>query len=112
MSKLHIGARSKFIKGSVSQHSFHSENHLFTSTKKQNMCYGIEVIAWDLLVVVAIIMLIVWILGLVHVYTIPTGGLFHIFIVLAVIFLIAWIFVRCCGCGGRYRRRRAGGPIV
>lgn len=108
--------RSKFIKGSESQYPFCSENHLFTFllSKKQNMCYGIEVIAWDLLVVVAIIMLIVWILGLVHVYTIPTGGLFHIFIVLAVIFLIAWIFVRCCGCGGRYRRRRgaAGGPIV
>lgn len=77
------------------------------------MCYGIEVVAWDLLIVVAVIMLIVWILGLVHIYTIPTGGLFHIFIVLAIIFLIAWVFVRCFGCGGRYRRRRAAhGPVV
>ncbi|RUS22733.1 hypothetical protein BC938DRAFT_475202 [Jimgerdemannia flammicorona] len=71
------------------------------------ICGTIEVVAWDLLVIVAIILLIVWILGLVGIYTIPTGGLFHIFIILAVIFLIAWIFVRCC-----YRRGRRSAAVV
>jgi hypothetical protein len=101
--------RSKFIKAIRPIVPFY---HKTQTSSYLNMCYGIEVIAWDLLVIVAIILFIVWILGIVHIYTIPTGGLFHIFIVLAAIFLIAWLFVRCCGCGGRYRRRRAGGPIV
>ncbi|OZJ04456.1 hypothetical protein BZG36_02785 [Bifiguratus adelaidae] len=71
----------------------------------RNMCYGIEVVAWDCLLLVGVILLVVWILGLVGIYTIPTGGLFHIFIALAIIFIIAWLFVRCCY--GRRSVRRA-----
>ncbi|KAL1916723.1 uncharacterized protein VTP21DRAFT_5427 [Calcarisporiella thermophila] len=70
------------------------------------MCTSIAFAAWDGLVVVALILFVVWILGLAHVYTIPTHGLVHVFIALAIIFVIAWIFMRCCG------RRRTAQPAV
>ncbi|GJJ71341.1 hypothetical protein EMPS_03691 [Entomortierella parvispora] len=76
------------------------------------MCGTIECIAWDGLIIVGFILLIVWILGLAGVITIgSTAGLKHIFIVLAVVFIIAWIFTRFC-CGGRRRYGRRGGAIV
>ncbi|KAI1318594.1 hypothetical protein EDD11_006285 [Mortierella claussenii] len=75
------------------------------------MCGTIECVAWDGLIVVGLILLIVWILGLAGVITIgSTAGLKHIFIVLAVIFIIAWIFTRCCY--GRRRGVRGGGVVV
>ncbi|GJJ68977.1 hypothetical protein EMPS_01323 [Entomortierella parvispora] len=76
------------------------------------MCGAIECIAWDGLVVVGIILLIIWILGMAGVVHIgDTAGLKHIFVVLAAIFIIAWIFTRCC-CGGRRRAGRRGGAVV
>ncbi|KAF8925633.1 hypothetical protein BGZ58_000633 [Dissophora ornata] len=75
------------------------------------MCGTIECVAWDGLIVVALIFLIIWILGMAGVITIgDTSGLKHIFIVLAVIFIIAWIFTRCCY--GRRRRGNRGGVVV
>ncbi|KAG0041732.1 hypothetical protein BGZ83_001394 [Gryganskiella cystojenkinii] len=76
------------------------------------MCGTIKCVAWDGLVVVGLILLIIWILGLAGVVHIGnTSGLKHIFIVLAVVFIIAWIFTRCC-CGSRRRGRGGGAAIV
>ncbi|KAF8964447.1 hypothetical protein BGZ46_000786 [Entomortierella lignicola] len=76
------------------------------------MCGTIECVAWDGLVVVGIILLIIWILGMAGAIHIgDTSGLKHIFIVLAVIFVIAWIFTRCC-CGRRRRGINGGGVVV
>ncbi|KAI8346696.1 hypothetical protein B0O80DRAFT_467505 [Mortierella sp. GBAus27b] len=73
------------------------------------MCGSIELAAWDGLIVVGLILLVLWILGLAGVIHVgSTSGLKHIFIALAVIFIVAWIFTRCC-CG---RRRARGGVIV
>ncbi|KAF9382943.1 hypothetical protein CPB97_006853 [Podila verticillata] len=58
------------------------------------MCGTIEWVAFDGLIVVGIILLIIWILSLVGVVHIATGGLQHIFIILAVVFVIAWVFTR------------------
>ncbi|KAG0201507.1 hypothetical protein BGX28_005693 [Mortierella sp. GBA30] len=66
------------------------------------MCGTIEFVAFDGLIVVGVILLVVWILALSGVVTIGTGPLEHIFIVLAVIFIVAWIFTRFCY-GGRGR---------
>ncbi|KAG0311094.1 hypothetical protein BGZ99_010399 [Dissophora globulifera] len=75
------------------------------------MCGTIECVAWDGLIIVGLILLIVWILGVAGVVTIgSTSGLKHIFIVLAIIFIIAWIFTRCCY--GRRRRGTRGGVVV
>ncbi|KAF8935401.1 hypothetical protein BGZ47_009970 [Haplosporangium gracile] len=75
------------------------------------MCGTIECVAWDGLVVVGLILLIIWILGMANVIHVGnTSGLKHIFIALAVIFIIAWIFTRCC-CGRR-RGVRRGGAVV
>ncbi|KAF9920740.1 hypothetical protein FBU30_009348 [Linnemannia zychae] len=68
------------------------------------MCGTIEFIAFDGLIIVGVILLVVWILAICGVVTIGTGALEHIFIILAVIFIIAWIFTRFC-----YGRRRLGG---
>ncbi|KAF9155186.1 hypothetical protein BG015_010768 [Linnemannia schmuckeri] len=69
------------------------------------MCGTIEFIAFDGLIIVGVILLVVWILALCGIFTIGTGALQHIFIILAVIFIIAWIFTRFCYGG----RRRVGG---
>ncbi|KAF9956950.1 hypothetical protein BGZ72_002320 [Mortierella alpina] len=75
------------------------------------MCASLELAAWDGLVVVGLILLVIWILGLANVIHIGnTSGLKHIFIVLAVVFIIAWIFTRCCY--GRRRGRRGGAAVV
>ncbi|KAF9287822.1 hypothetical protein BKA57DRAFT_465511 [Linnemannia elongata] len=71
------------------------------------MCGTIAVVAWDGLIVVGIILLILWILSLANVIHIQTRGLEHIFIALAVVFIIAWIFCRFC-----YHRRRGGRTVV
>ncbi|KAK3842394.1 MAG: hypothetical protein J3R72DRAFT_442954 [Linnemannia gamsii] len=68
------------------------------------MCGIIEVVAWDGLIIVGLILLVLWILSLANVIHIQTAGLEHIFIALAVVFIVAWIFVRFC-----YRRRCCGG---
>ncbi|KAF9148867.1 hypothetical protein BG015_009384 [Linnemannia schmuckeri] len=74
------------------------------------MCGTIECVAWDGLVIVGLILLIIWILGMANVIHVGnTTGLKHIFIVLAVVFIIAWIFTRCCG---RRRGVRRGGAVV
>ncbi|KAI7816036.1 hypothetical protein BC939DRAFT_66498 [Gamsiella multidivaricata] len=74
-------------------------------TSFSNMCSTIACVAWDGLVIVGLILLIIWILSLVNVIHVgSTAGLKHIFIVLAVVFIIAWIFTRFC-----YGRRRGGG---
>ncbi|KAF9354694.1 hypothetical protein BGX34_010853 [Mortierella sp. NVP85] len=66
------------------------------------MCGTIEWVAWDGLVIVGLILLVIWILGLAGVIHVgSTAGLKHIFIILAVIFIVAWLFTRCC-----YHRRR------
>ncbi|KAG0016540.1 hypothetical protein BGZ82_001025 [Podila clonocystis] len=67
------------------------------------MCGTIACVAWDGLIIVGLILLVIWILALLDVVHIANGGLKHIFIILAVIFIIAWIFTRCC-----YGRRRHG----
>ncbi|KAF9913235.1 hypothetical protein BX616_010120 [Lobosporangium transversale] len=73
------------------------------------MCGTIEWVAWDGLIIVGLILLIIWILGLANVIHIGnTSGLKHIFIALAVVFIIAWLFTRCC----YGRRRRARGGVV
>ncbi|KAF9992207.1 hypothetical protein BGZ79_003379 [Entomortierella chlamydospora] len=73
------------------------------------MCGTIEYLAWDGLLIVGFILLVIWILGMAGVIHVGnTAGLKHIFIILAVIFIIAWIFTRCC-CG---RRRRTRGGVV
>ncbi|KAJ3175273.1 hypothetical protein HDU87_006355 [Geranomyces variabilis] len=69
------------------------------------MLAGLELVVWDLLVVVGLILLILWILSLAHVFLVNTGPIKHIFVVLAVLFLALWVLVRCCGCGGRKRGR-------
>ncbi|KAF9134603.1 hypothetical protein BGX30_011819 [Mortierella sp. GBA39] len=75
------------------------------------MCGAIECVAWDGLIVVGLILLIIWILGMANVIHIGnTSGLKHIFIILAIVFIIAWIFTRCC-CGRR-RRGNRGGAVV
>ncbi|KAG0041123.1 hypothetical protein BGZ83_002323 [Gryganskiella cystojenkinii] len=75
------------------------------------MCGTLECVAWDGLIIVGLILLIVWILGLAGVVSIgSTAGLKHIFIILAVIFIIAWIFTRFCY--GRRRYGRRGGVVV
>ncbi|KAF9211872.1 hypothetical protein CPC16_008497 [Podila verticillata] len=72
------------------------------------MCGTIACVAWDGLIIVGLILLVLWILALADVIHVATGGLKHIFIVLAVIFIIAWIFTRFC-----YGRRRHGrGGVV
>ncbi|KAF9130376.1 hypothetical protein BGW39_003125 [Mortierella sp. 14UC] len=72
------------------------------------MCGTIECVAWDGLVIVGLILLIIWILGMANVIHVGnTAGLKHIFIILAVVFIIAWIFTRCC-CGRRRTARRGG----
>ncbi|ORZ04081.1 hypothetical protein BCR41DRAFT_426105 [Lobosporangium transversale] len=58
------------------------------------MCSTIEFVAFDALIVVGVILLIVWILALCGIFTIGTGPLEHLFIVLAIIFIIAWLFTR------------------
>ncbi|KAF9187989.1 hypothetical protein BGZ51_000924 [Haplosporangium sp. Z 767] len=74
------------------------------------MCGTIEWVAWDGLVIVGLILLIIWILGLAGVIHVgSTAGLKHIFIILAVIFIIAWIFTRFCY---RRRTRRHRGAVV
>ncbi|KAI8589202.1 hypothetical protein BDZ88DRAFT_152424 [Geranomyces variabilis] len=70
------------------------------------MLAGLELVVWDLLVVVGLILLVLWILSLAHVFLVNTGPIKHIFVVLAVIFLVLWVLVRCCGCGGRKRGNR------
>ncbi|KAF9084880.1 hypothetical protein BGX29_010714 [Mortierella sp. GBA35] len=73
------------------------------------MCGTIKCVAWDGLVIVGLIFLIVWILSMAGVITIgSTAGLKHIFIILAIIFIVAWIFTRCCGS----RRRGRRGEVV
>ncbi|KAG0055449.1 hypothetical protein BGZ83_008591 [Gryganskiella cystojenkinii] len=71
------------------------------------MCGAIELLAWDGLVIVGAILLILWILALVGVIHIATGGLEYIFLVLALIFIIAWIFTRFCYGGRRCCGSRA-----
>ncbi|CAO3571913.1 unnamed protein product [Mortierella alpina] len=72
------------------------------------MCGTIACIAWDGLVIVGLILLILWILAITNVIHVgSTSGLKHIFIILAVIFIIAWVFTRCC-----YSRRRRNRAIV
>ncbi|KAF9346737.1 hypothetical protein BGX26_001748 [Mortierella sp. AD094] len=76
------------------------------------MCGTIEYLAWDGLVIVGFILLVIWILGMagaIHVGS--TAGLKHIFLILAIIFIIAWIFARCC-CGRRRRVRGGGATVV
>ncbi|KAF9908175.1 hypothetical protein EC991_010196 [Linnemannia zychae] len=70
------------------------------------MCGTIACVAWDGLVIVGLILLIIWILSMANVIHVGnTAGLKHIFIVLAVVFIIAWIFTRCCGARRRGTRR-------
>ncbi|KAJ3172032.1 hypothetical protein HDU88_006844 [Geranomyces variabilis] len=75
------------------------------------MLAGLELVVWDLLVIVGLILLVLWILSLAHVFLVNTGPIKHIFVVLAVIFLILWVLVRCCGVG-RGGRKRRGGAVV
>ncbi|KAJ3012606.1 hypothetical protein HKX48_006191 [Thoreauomyces humboldtii] len=72
------------------------------------MCQCLEVVLWDLLVVIAIILFVLWILTLTHTILVNTGPLKHLFVAVAACFLLVWIFVRCCNCcrGGRYGKRR------
>ncbi|KAF9167016.1 hypothetical protein DFQ26_006151 [Actinomortierella ambigua] len=72
------------------------------------MCGTIELVAWDGLIVVGVILLVLYILSLVDIIHIQTAGLKHLFLVFLIIFLIAWIFMRCC----YGRRRRRGGVVV
>ncbi|KAI8589201.1 hypothetical protein BDZ88DRAFT_418688 [Geranomyces variabilis] len=99
------------------------------------MCYGIEVLLWDILVVIGLILLVIWILDIAHgkpaaphsrfsahclsflesnlslflfclaVWNVATGPWKHAFLVVGVLFLIMWVLVRCC-CGGRRKGRR------
>ncbi|KAI1314637.1 hypothetical protein EDD11_001936 [Mortierella claussenii] len=69
------------------------------------MCGFVELVAWDGLIVVGVILIIIWILALTNVIHIQTSGLEHIFIALAVVFIIAWIFTRFCY-GRHYGNRR------
>ncbi|KAK3814702.1 MAG: hypothetical protein JOS17DRAFT_795284 [Linnemannia elongata] len=62
------------------------------------MCGTIAVVAWDGLIIVGIILLILWILSLTNVIHIQTA---------AVVFIIAWIFCRFC-----YHRRRGRTVVV
>ncbi|KAJ3175274.1 hypothetical protein HDU87_006356 [Geranomyces variabilis] len=73
------------------------------------MCYGIEVLLWDILVVIGLILLVIWILDIANVWNVATGPWKHAFLVVGVLFLIMWVLVRCCGCctGGRRKRRNA-----
>ncbi|GJJ71342.1 hypothetical protein EMPS_03692 [Entomortierella parvispora] len=70
------------------------------------MCLAIELVAYDGLMVIGLILLIVWILAMTDVIYIRTYGLEHIFVALAAVFIIAWIFTRCC-CN-----RRRGVPVI
>ncbi|KAI8595435.1 hypothetical protein EDD21DRAFT_448628 [Dissophora ornata] len=60
------------------------------------MCSTIQVVAYDGLIIVGLILLIVWVLAMVDVVHIQTHGLKHVFVILAAVFVIAWIFSRCC----------------
>ena len=74
------------------------------------MCAGIEFVLWDILVVLAVILLILWILSLAGVILVNIGPILHIFIVLAIIFLVVWLVVRIFGYrGGRWGRRT---PVI
>ncbi|KAF9204531.1 hypothetical protein BGZ59_000990 [Podila verticillata] len=71
------------------------------------MCGTIELVAFDGLIVVGVILFILWILALTNVIYIQRAGLEYIFLVLAIIFVIAWVFVRCC-----HGSRRVGRSAV
>ena len=60
------------------------------------MCYSIETVLWDLLVIVAVVLLVLWILSLTGVILVNTGPVIHVFIALAILFAIVWLFVRFC----------------
>ncbi|KAG0035758.1 hypothetical protein BGZ81_000051 [Podila clonocystis] len=66
------------------------------------MCGTIEWVAFDGLIVVGLILLVLWILSLLGVIHIATGGLQHIFVILAIVFVIAWVFTRFCYGSRRY----------
>ncbi|KAG0238662.1 hypothetical protein BGW41_008136 [Actinomortierella wolfii] len=72
------------------------------------MCGTIELVAWDGLIIVGVILLILYILALTDVIHVQTSGLKHLFLVFLIIFIIAWVFMRCC----YGRRRRARGGVV
>ncbi|KAJ3140560.1 hypothetical protein HDU90_007860 [Geranomyces variabilis] len=55
------------------------------------MCYGIEVLLWDILVVIGLILLVIWILDIAHVWNVATGPWKHAFLVVGVLFLIMWV---------------------
>ncbi|KAI8826948.1 uncharacterized protein EV422DRAFT_502668 [Fimicolochytrium jonesii] len=56
------------------------------------MCAGLEIILWDILVLIAIVLIVIWILGFFHVVTIASAPLIHVFIIVGVLFLITWVF--------------------
>jgi len=58
----------------------------------------------DVLLALAIVLIVLWILGLPGVAIFTIGAFIHILIVVAVIFLILWIFTRFCY-GGGYGRK-------
>ncbi|KAJ3042127.1 hypothetical protein HK097_002114 [Rhizophlyctis rosea] len=69
------------------------------------MCYTVEFVLWDILVVLAVVLLILWILSLTHIIFVNLGPLLHIFLVVGILFLLVWLFIRCCRRGGRTRSR-------
>lgn len=92
------------------------------------MCYDVQAVLWDVLVVIAVVLLILWILSLtgvsiifpvplenlkknnpIQVIFVHTGPIIHVFIALAILFAIVWLFVRFCY-KGRVTTRR--GTIV
>jgi Family of unknown function (DUF5670) len=58
----------------------------FTRPARDNEIYGIEEASMDLLWTLAIILLILWLLGLVTSYTL--GGFIHILLVLAIVVVL------------------------
>ncbi|KAI8907738.1 hypothetical protein DFJ77DRAFT_513837 [Powellomyces hirtus] len=72
------------------------------------MCQSLEIVLWDILVVIGLVLLIIWILALANVFIVATGPIIHVFLAVAILFIAVWIFVRCCNCcrGGRYGKRR------
>ncbi|KAJ3044941.1 hypothetical protein HDV00_000225 [Rhizophlyctis rosea] len=72
------------------------------------MCYSCEIVLWDILVLLAIVLLVLWVLSLTHVIFVNMGPLLHVFLAVGILFLLVWLFIRCCRGG----RRRSGRTIV
>jgi hypothetical protein len=76
------------------------------------MCFGL---IFDVLVVIAVILLIVWILALAGVVLVATGPVIHVLIVIAIILAIVWLLsfvLGWRGAGYGYGRRGVAPAVV